>query len=62
MGSILASYFDKAREAGGITAQVKLAMLTKMAKAAAEAAPDSAENIKTFDEALKQILLDAKTT
>jgi hypothetical protein len=62
MGSILASYFDKAREAGGIAAQVKLAMLTKMAKTAAEAAPDSAENIKTFDEALKQINLDTSKT
>ena len=62
MGSILASYFDKAREAGGITAQVKLAMLTKKAKAAATDAPDSAENIKTFDEALKQILLETNKT
>ncbi|OGN96535.1 MAG: hypothetical protein A2Y89_00690 [Chloroflexi bacterium RBG_13_51_18] len=57
MGTILASYFDKAKQAGGIAAQVKLAMLTKMALAAATKAPDSAENIKLFDEALKQIYL-----
>jgi hypothetical protein len=62
MGSILASYFDKAREAGGIAAQVKLAMLTKMAKTAAEAAPDTADNIKTFDEALKQISPNVNNT
>jgi len=55
MGAILASYFDKVRETGGITAQVKLAMLTKMAKAAATQAPDSQENIKIFEEAVKQI-------
>lgn len=55
MGAILASYFEKAKAAGGIAAQVKLAMLTKMALAAATKAPDSPENIKTFDEALKQI-------
>ena len=55
MGTILASYFDKAREAGGIAAQVKLAMLTKMALAAASKAPDSPENIKTFDNAITQI-------
>jgi len=60
MGMILASYFDKAREAGGIAAQVKLAMLTKMARAAAQNAPDSAENIKIFDEAIKQIYLNVK--
>ena len=57
MGTILASYFDKAKQAGGIAAQVKLAMLTKMALASATKAPDSAENIKLFDEALKQIYL-----
>jgi hypothetical protein len=57
MGMILASYFDKARAAGGIAAQVKLAMLTKMARAAAVEAPDSPQNIKTFDEAIKQIYL-----
>jgi hypothetical protein len=57
MGNILASYFDKAKEAGGIAAQVKLAMLTKMAKAAALQALDSPENIKKFDEAIKQIYL-----
>ena len=59
MGTILASYFDKAKASGGIAAQVKLAMLTKMARAAALQAPDSTENIKIFDEALKQIYLKA---
>ena len=62
MGSILASYFEKAREVGGIAAQVKLAMLTKMALAAATKAPDSPENTKLFDDALKQILLDHNKT
>ena len=57
MGNILASYFDKAKTAGGIAAQVKLAMLTKMARATALQAPDSPENIKVFDEAIKQIYL-----
>jgi hypothetical protein len=57
MGMILASYFEKAKASGGIAAQVKLAMLTKMALATATKAPDSAENIKVFDEAIKQIYL-----
>jgi tellurite resistance protein len=60
MGVILASYFDKAKASGGIAAQVKLAMLTKMARAAALQAHDSAENIKIFDEAIKQIYLKAQ--
>jgi len=61
MGMILASYFDKAKASGGIAAQVKLAMLTKMAKAAALQAPDSPGNIKIFDEAIKQIYQAART-
>jgi len=59
MGMILASYFDKAKASGGIAAQVRLAMLTKMARAAALQAHDSPENIKIFDEAIKQIYLKA---
>jgi hypothetical protein len=55
MGMILASYFEKAKASGGLTAQVKLAMLTKMSLANATKAPDSAENIKLFEEAIKQI-------
>ncbi len=61
MGMILVSYFDKAKTAGGIAAQVKLAMLTKMSSATASKAPDSAENIKLFDDALKQIFLTQGT-
>ncbi len=61
MGMILASYFDKAKASGGIAAQVKLAMLTKMAKATALQAPDSPDNIKIFDEAIKQIYLKAQS-
>ena len=60
MGTILASYFDKAKESGGIAAQVKLAMLTKMSLAKATGEPDSPENVKVFDEAIKQIYVDAK--
>jgi Cu/Ag efflux protein CusF len=55
MGNILISYFEKAKAAGGIAAQVKLAMLTQMSSAAATSAPDSPENIKKFDEAIKKI-------
>jgi hypothetical protein len=55
MGSKLVSYFDKAKEKGGLSAQVKLAMLTKMSSATAMAAPDSSDNIKLFDDALAKL-------
>jgi hypothetical protein len=55
MGSKLVSYFDKAKEKGGIGMQVKLAMLTKMSSKTAGEAPDSPENIKLFDEAFAKL-------
>jgi hypothetical protein len=55
MGAILASYFEKAKAAGGLAAAVKLAMMTKMSQVAATQAPDSVENTKMFEEALKKI-------
>ena len=40
---------------GGIQAQVKLAMITKMSSTQAEAAEDSPENIKMFEDAMGQL-------
>lgn len=55
MGTKLEEYFDKAKEKGGLSAQIKLAMITKMARKSAATHPDSAENIAIFEEAMKQI-------
>ena len=55
MGKQLAAFYDKANEKGGISARVKIAMITKMAVAKAEEAADSPENIKLFEQALAQI-------
>jgi hypothetical protein len=55
MGAILQSYFDKAKEKGGLNAQVKLAMITKMSSEKAKAEPDSASNIKLFEDALNKL-------
>ena len=55
MGAQLESYFDKAKEKGGISAQVKLAMITKMSREMAKNAEDNAANVKIFDDALAQI-------
>jgi len=55
MGIVLSTYFNKAKEKGGLSAQVKLALLTKMSAKAAAEAPDSTEIIKNFEEALAQL-------
>ena len=55
MGTVLVSYFEKAKAKGGLAAQVKLAMLTKLSSEQASAVADSPENVKKFDEALAQI-------
>jgi hypothetical protein len=55
MGKILESYFDMAKAKGGMVAQVKLAMITKMSKQKAYQAPDSQENIRIFEEAIRKL-------
>jgi hypothetical protein len=55
MGKILVSYFDIAKTKGGLVAQVKLAMITKMSKEKAYQATDSEENIKIFEEAIRKL-------
>ena len=56
MAEKLLEYYEKAKEGGGIRAQLKLAMITKISSDKAAKEPDSPENIKTFEEALAQIL------
>ena len=55
MGEKLASYFDKAKEKGGLEAQVKFAMLTRMSQSKAKDAEDSPENIALFEDSLSKI-------
>jgi len=55
MGKILKSYYDQAAAKGGISAQVKLAMITKIPSVKALELPDSEENIKIFREAIDRI-------
>jgi hypothetical protein len=55
MGEKLLSYFAEAGKKGGITAQVKLAMMTKLSRQTAETAEDSPANISMFEEAMKKI-------
>ncbi len=55
MGAKLMAFYEQAKARGGIQAKVKLAMITKLSSNDAESAPDSPENIKRFEEALKQV-------
>jgi len=55
MGAKLAAYFEKAKQQGGLNAQLKLAMLTKLSQKMARETPDSPENIKKFEEAMAKL-------
>ncbi|MDF1532334.1 MAG: hypothetical protein SCH39_03575 [Methanosarcinales archaeon] len=55
MGSRLEAFFDQAEKKGGLAAQVKLAMLTKMSSKGAASAADSPENIKLFEDSMAKL-------
>lgn len=52
MGKKLETYFAEADRLAGMRAKVKLAMITKFSNKTAGEAPDSPENIATFESAL----------
>jgi hypothetical protein len=55
MGAQLLAFYEKAKAKGGLSAMVKLALITQMASSQASSAPDSPENIKLFSQAFAQI-------
>jgi hypothetical protein len=55
LGQKLLDYYEKAQQIGGITARMRLAVLTKLPSNKAESAPDSLENIQIFETAINQI-------
>lgn len=55
MGAKLVSYFATAKAKGGLSAQVKLAAITKMSSAKAESEQDSPENIALFEKAISML-------
>lgn len=58
MGQQLLGFYDKIKEKGGMGAQIKLAMLTKISSKKAAELPDDDEHIKTFTTAFKKIEAD----
>ncbi len=55
MAEKLMRYIQWANEQGGMTAKVQLAQATKMPSAKAALEPDSPENLKLFQEALRKL-------
>jgi tellurite resistance protein len=55
MGQRLIEYYEKARAMGGIKAQMRLAMMTRVPSDAAVHEQDSSENIRKFEDAIKEL-------
>ena len=55
MGKRLLEYYDKAKKIGGVKAKMRLIMLTLMPTPEASKAPDSPENIRKFEMAIKKL-------
>ena len=55
MAAKLNEFYKQAAQEFGLTGRIKLAMLTKISSEKAEAAEDSPENIRIFEQALQQL-------
>lgn len=57
MGLKLIEYYDKAKKIGGIDAIMQLATITRIPSAKAYEAPDTRENIQSFESAMAELKL-----
>lgn len=55
MGDILLNFYKTTKEQGGIEAQIKLALITKISSIKARTLNDSEENIRIFEDAMSKI-------
>jgi hypothetical protein len=55
MAAALVGYFSEMGKEFGLAGRMKLAMLTKISSEKAESIEDSPENIRAFEEAVKQL-------
>jgi len=55
MAAKLTDFYKQAAQEFGLAGRIKLAMLTKISSEKAESAEDSPENIRVFEQALKQL-------
>jgi hypothetical protein len=58
MGIKLIKEYEKAKQLGGLKAQMRLAILTKISGPKAAILPDSTENLSCFEMAMREILKD----
>ncbi len=56
MADKIHSFYLKAEEMGGIKARAKLSMLTAVDSYQARSIPDSEDNMKIFEKAMKQLV------
>ncbi len=62
MADKIHSFYLKAEEIGGIKARAKLSMLTAVDSYQARTIPDSEDNLKLFEKAMKQLVKEFNTT
>lgn len=55
MAAKLNEFYKQAAQEFGLAGRIKLAMLTKISSEKAEAVEDSPENIRIFEQALRQL-------
>lgn len=56
MGMQLIKEYEKAKQLGGLKAQMRLAILTKISGPKAATLPDSLEYLKRFEVAMRELL------
>jgi hypothetical protein len=55
MGKVLLGMYEEAKKIGGLSAQIKLAVQTKMPSSKAAEVPDSPENLSLFKTTLDML-------
>lgn len=60
MGEKLMEAYSQAAKEFGTPGRMKLAMLTKMSSGVAQNAPDSPQNLKVFEDAMRKLRQEGK--
>ncbi|HNS20993.1 MAG TPA: hypothetical protein PKH24_10870 [Sedimentisphaerales bacterium] len=60
MGQQLVGYYEKAKAMGGMKAQMRMAMITKIPSTEAGVKPDSSDLLSVFEQALKELQKEFK--
>ena len=60
MGKQLTDYYEKAKQMGGLKAQMRLAILTNIPSSKAQLEADSPDNLKKFETAIAELKKEFK--